>query len=326
MRRSTRQLCLLSAIAVVIMIAFHFLLDTANLRVVTGVYMWIGLALSWNIIGGYAGYLSFGHAAFFGVGAYTTAILMTTFGWPFLLAVLAGGFGGGVLATVISMPTLRLSGAYFAIATWAVALCLMQLANVLEITGGAFGISLPPTYGDAVFNVLMFILAWLVFFVTWHYVEHGAFGRKLEALQENEVAAEMLGIDTNRQKLIAFILSAVFPALIGGVYAEWIVFIDPNAVFSFHISDPMVMMTILGGLGTVFGPILAAIVLYLLDRILWINWSASTAYLIIIGLLTCGVVLYMPDGLMGMLKKLRSGKQEKQSAGSAEDMEDDAID
>lgn len=302
MTRETRNLCLLSVAALVIMLVLLFVLDVANLRVVTGIYMWIGLALSWNIIGGYTGYLSFGHAAFFGVGAYATAILMSTLGWPFPLAVLAGGVCGAVLAVLIGIPTLRLAGAYFAIATWAVALCLLQLANVLEITGGAYGISLPSLYGDVVFNVVMFVLAWITFFVTWRYIEHGSFGRKLEALRENEVAAEMLGIDTNRQKLIAFILSAFFPALIGGVYAEWIVFIEPNAVFGNNINDPMVLMTILGGLGTVFGPIVAAVVLYLLDRILWINWSASTAYLIVIGLLTCIVVLYAPEGLVGTLK------------------------
>lgn len=302
MKRSTRDLCLFSIAALIIMLVLLFTLGSSDLRVVTGIYMWIGLALSWNIIGGYTGYLSFGHAAFFGVGAYTTAILVTVAGWPFPLAVLAGGIGAGVLAALIGGPTLRLAGAYFAIGTWAVALCLLQLANILDITGGAYGISLPSLYSDTVFYLLMFGLAWLVFFFTWRYIEHGSFGRKLEALRENELAAEMLGINTNRQKLLAFIVSAVFPGLIGGVYAGWIVFIEPNAVFGSNINDPMILMTILGGAGTVMGPVIAAIVLYLLNRILWINWSADTAYLIFLGVLTCAVVLYAPNGLVGTFR------------------------
>ncbi len=304
MRRATSHLILISIASLVVMLVLLFVLDDATLRVVTGVYMWVGLALSWNIIGGYGGYLSFGHAAFFGVGAYLTAILINVLGWPFPVAVLASGLGSAVLAVLIGVPTLRLTGAYFAIATWAVSLFLLYLANVLGVTGGPYGISLPPLYGEQMFNVLMFVLGWCVFFVTWRYVEHGPFGRKLEALRENETAAEMLGIDANRQKLVAFIISAIFPALIGGVYAVWIGFIEPRSVFGSQISDPMVMMAILGGLGTVPGPVLAAVVLYLFNRVLWINWGATTAYLVIIGLLTCIVVLYAPRGFVGMLQSL----------------------
>lgn len=303
MKKSYSQLIWISVAAIVIAWLLIAALGVSDLRVVTGVYMWIGLALSWNIIGGYAGYLSFGHAAFFGVGAYVTAILMNSFGWPFLTALLCGGLSGAILAIVIGIPTLRLSGAYFAIATWAFSLCLMQLANVLDITGGAYGISVRSNYGDVTFNVMMFILAWLVFAVTWLHVEGGRFGRKLEALRENETAAEMLGINTNRQKLLAFVLSALFPALFGGVFALWIGFIEPNAVFGYEISDPMVLMAILGGIGTVPGPVIAAIVLYLLNRVMWIAFSDNTAYLIIIGALTCVVVLFAPKGLMGLFEK-----------------------
>lgn len=305
MKGSWQEFGLASLIAVVVAVGLLFGLGSANLRIVTGIYMWIGLALSWNLIGGYCGYLSFGHSAFFGIGAYTAALAMTLLHLPFGVGLVMAALAASLVALFIGVPTLRLSGAYFAIGTWAVALMLLQLSNVLNITGGTYGLSLPPFYTERTFNVIMFGLAWVTFALVWRFVEHGRFGKKLEAIRENEQAAEMLGVNTTKEKLIAFVASAAMPALFGAVYGIWISFIDPQAVFGPKINDPMVLMAILGGLGTLFGPIVGAVILYALNRIIWINYGSSTAYLVILGAVTCIIVLYAPEGLASFVEPLR---------------------
>jgi len=305
MKGSWREFAVMSAIAAVVAVVLLFGLGSANLRIVTGIYMWIGLALSWNLIGGYCGYLSFGHSAFFGIGAYTAALAMTLLHLPFGVGMIMAAAAASLVALLIGVPTLRLSGAYFAIGTWAVALVLLQLSSVLDITGGTFGLSLSPVFGERTFNMIMFGLAWITFALVWRFVEHGRFGKKLEAIRENESAAEMLGINTTREKLVAFAASAALPALFGAVYGIWISFIDPQAVFGPKINDPMVLMAILGGLGTLFGPVAGAIILYALNRIIWINYGSSTAYLVILGVVTCVIVLYAPEGLASLVEPVR---------------------
>lgn len=300
MKTNYKQLMLTLSGATACFIVLILTLGPANLRVVTGIYMWIGLALSWNIIGGYCGYLSFGHSAFFGIGAYVTAILMGSLHMPFWVGFISAPALSAVVALLIGIPTLRLSGAYFAIGTWAVALMLLELSQILKVTGGAYGLYLPPVFDGRVFNTLMFVIACGVFTVCWWKLEHGGFGRKLEAIRENETAANMLGIDVTREKLRAFVLSAIFPGIIGSVFAVWISFINPMSVFGPRINTPMVLMAILGGLGTLFGPVIAAIVLYLVDQTIWINFGSSSGYLILLGSATCLVVLFAPDGLVSI--------------------------
>ena len=150
----------ISLILVIVLLAVLAMLpELVNpywLRIATGALMWAGLACSWNIIGGYAGYIDFGHSAFFGIGAYATAVFMgESFGWPFLATIPVGLLIAAAVAAVIGGPTLRLRGAYFAIATWAFAELLLQLANILEVTGGTGGLSLPPFLDERFFYFAM---------------------------------------------------------------------------------------------------------------------------------------------------------------------------
>jgi branched-chain amino acid transport system permease protein len=274
------------------------------LRIATGALMWAGLACSWNIIGGYAGYIDFGHSAFFGIGAYATAILMgDSFGWPFMATLPAGLVAAAIVAAVIGGPTLRLRGAYFAIATWAFAEMLLQLVNVLTITGGTGGLSLPPFLNEQFFYFVMLAAVILTYAVTWLLFERSRFGYKVKALRDHEAAAEAMGIDTARVKLQAFALSAALAALFGGIFAYWVTFINPKSVLGGDITDQMVVMVLLGGLGSFWGPALGGAALFLVNRIIWMNWGDTAFYIAILGAAIVLVVLFLPEGIAGLFAR-----------------------
>ena len=297
-----RQWLGLAALVVVIVLV-PFVLQGFWLRIATGVLMWMGLAVSWNIIGGYTGYVSFGHGAFFGVGAYTVAILMSRFGVSFPLALVIGGVLGTLASAVVGPPTLRLQGAYFAIATWALAKAFEQMANVLGITGGPYGTSLPPLINDHFFYAVMAVLTVFTAVATFVLAERSRFGLQIKAIRENEASAAALGIHTTRVKIMAFAVSAFFPALFGGAYAYWVTFINPQSVLGDPITDQMIIMALLGGLGTFWGPFLGGALLYILKEVLWIYWSNGTAYLAIMGFVICLIVVFRPDGLISFFQR-----------------------
>lgn len=275
--------------------------DPYSLRIVTGVLMWAGLACAWNIVGGYAGYISFGHSAFFGIGAYVTAILMQRgVGLPFLATLPLGVFAAILVAAAIGAPTMRLRGAYFAIATWAFAEMLMQLATILDITGGTGGLSLPVYLDEFFFYYTMLVVALTTYIGIWYLLERTRFGYRLKALRDHEPAAEAMGIHTTRVKVQAFALSAGITSLFGSIYAYWVTFIDPRSVMGPEITDQMVVMVLLGGLGTVWGPALGATLLWLTNRYIWSEFGDTTVYLPILGLIIALVVLFLPNGLISL--------------------------
>lgn len=287
----------------VLSIAIPFFIPVFWLRVITGVVMWVGLALSWNMIGGYMGYTSFGHGAFFGVGAYITALLMSGLNLPFFVAVAIAGLLTYLFAGLIGYPTLRLSGAYFAIGTWAFAEMMRQLVLVIPSTGGPYGLRLPVMLNEYFFYFLMLGLAVIVLAFTYFVFEKSNFGLKVEAVREEETAAQTLGLDTVSVKVQTFALSALFPGIIGGAYAYWITYIHPDSVLGAKVADIMVVMVLLGGIGTVMGPVIGAIVLAIIDKLMWVAWGDSPAYLIILGIVICLVILFLPEGLLNLPRK-----------------------
>lgn len=307
---SARQKLIVRA---VILLALVLLLGTLPLwagdywtRIWTGVAMWAGLALSWNIIGGYAGYISFGQVAFFGIGAYTTALLMQpSHHWNFFLTLPVGAAAAGLLALIVGWPSLRLRGAYFAIATWALAEALAQLAGVLGFTGGSFGISTPANPSTPFFYYMMLIAVAISYAVAWGLLERSRFGFKVKAVRDHQTAAQSLGINTTLVKQQALLLSAVIPAVFGGIDAYWITFINPQSVLAGDITDQMVVMALVGGLGTIWGPALGAIALYLVNT--WFNatFGSTTGYIAMVGGLVAIVVLFLPDGIIGLLPQTR---------------------
>jgi branched-chain amino acid transport system permease protein len=283
--------------------------DTFFLRVLTESIMWIGLAIAWDVLAGYTGYLNFGHGAFFGVGAYVTASLIKFAGMPFLVAMPLGGLAAGVLALISGIPTLRLKGAYFAIATWAMARALQQLALVYNVTGGPDGMRLPAYLHPQFFYYVMLILVAGIFALLWYLLEHAPFGLKVKAIREDEAGAMSLGIHPTSIKIKAYLLSTIPAGLIGGVYAYWITYIDQASVLGDIVTDQAVVMAVFGGLGTLIGPIVGAIIIYFFKTIFWAYLSDyQVLYLIILGVLIAMSVVFLPNGLYGTLTGRTSGK------------------
>jgi branched-chain amino acid transport system permease protein len=270
-------------------------------RIFTGVWMWAGLALAWNIIGGYAGYVSFGHAAFFGLGAYTTALLMQPErDWNFFLTLPVAAAVAAVVAAIVGWPTLKLRGAYFAIATWALAEAVAQLVNVADFTGGSYGLTLPVQPSTSYFFYVMLIAAIVAYAAGYLLLERSRFGYKVKAVRDNEAAAESVGINTTLVKNEAFVISAVIPAVFGGINAYWITFINPPSVLSTEITDQMVVMVLIGGLGHAWGPALGAAALYIINRQFLAAFGDTTSYIAMVGALVALVVLFLPDGLASL--------------------------
>lgn len=295
------------AVALVVLPAF---IDPYTLRIATGALMWAGLACAWNIVGGYAGYISFGHSAFFGIGAYTTAVLMqSNVGASFFVTLLPAIFLSMAVAVAIGGPTMRLRGAYFAIATWAFAEMLLQLATVLDFTGGTAGLSLPAYLNEFFFYYLMLISAAASFVGVWLLIEHSRFGFRIKALRDDEPAAEALGIRTNLVKVQSFALSAGITGLFGSIYAYWTTFIDPHSVMGPQITDQMVVMVLLGGLGTIWGPALGGVLLWITNRYIWSTFGDTVIYLPILGVIIALVVLFLPNGLISLLVGRKRGRE-----------------
>jgi branched-chain amino acid transport system permease protein len=284
--------------------------DAFFLRLFTEALMWIGLAITWDLMAGYIGYLNFGHGVFFGVGAYTAALLITKAGWPFGPAAVVGGVAAGLVALISGWPTLRLRGAYFAIGTWAFNRAVGQLALVLDITGGADGMRLPSVLDPPFFAYVMLGVVGATFLVLWQLLEKAPFGLKLKAIREDESGSLAIGLNPAWLKLQAFVLSAVPAGIIGGIYGYWITFIDPSSTLGDLITDQAVVMAIFGGLGTLIGPVIGAVLFFGFKTYFWAYLSDyQVLYLIILGLAIAATVFFLPDGFWGTVARRQEGRR-----------------
>ncbi|RNC29912.1 MAG: hypothetical protein AWM53_00132 [Candidatus Dichloromethanomonas elyunquensis] len=286
-----------------------------GLFIVVGLYTIIVQGL--GILMGYAGQVSFGHAAFFGLGGYTAAILTTRFSWSPLPALLAAVFLPAVIAAVIGRQTLKLRELYLALATLGFGILVsIVFAEGGELTGGPSGISGIPHFqiGSLSFDSdgSFFLLIWLLVVMLMIGIKnliHSRTGRALCAIRESEYAAENAGIDCSRLKLQAFIFSALLAGMAGGLYAFYVSFISPSP-FSFHASVQFVLMAVIGGLGTFWGPLIGAMVVVLLSEVLkevipLIIPNAGGEYQIIIyGMILVILMIYQPQGLSSLRNRI----------------------
>ena len=261
----------------------------------------IVLASSWNIISGYTGYISFGHAGFFGIGSYIGALLIVHKLADWWVAAILAGIGTALLAVPMGVLTLRLRGPYFAITMFG----LSELARVIAsswdaLTGGGAGVYLPFLEDRTSNFYAMSILALAAVAVAYVIATSGP-GLKLMSIREDEVAAQTLGINTTWYKAGAFVLSAFFPGVAGAIYARQIGYIDPLTVFGVIWSIRAVATAMFGGQGTVLGPILGGIVLTLVSEWAWAE--SPFAYQIVFGGLIVVVLLFMPGGVMRLLEQ-----------------------
>jgi branched-chain amino acid transport system permease protein len=297
-----KRLFLPALCLILIVLAIYPIKGTGyGVRFMLQLFMWIALAQSWNLISGLTGYVSFGHIAFFGMGAYTAGILIVKLGWPWLWASLAGGVGAVVLALVIGWPCLRLKGPYFAIAMLGLNEVLRVAVSYFEgLTGGGSGLSLPALYASVPIYYAMGLVALAVTGLTYVIVT-SRFGLRLMTIREDEVAAEAMGIDAFRYKLYAFLLSAVGPGIVGGLAARDQSYIEPISVFPLIMTITMIVMVLFGGKGTIWGPVLGAVLLFTLQEMIW----ARFIYLhqLLFGAIIITVVLLMPRGILGVLQQ-----------------------
>jgi branched-chain amino acid transport system permease protein len=286
------------------------------IRVLTFTLLFAAMAQAWNIIGGLANQTSLGHAAFFGIGAYTSTILLLKFGLSPWIGMLVGGVFGGLAAFIIAIPTMRLQGHYFALATLAFGEVMRVIANVwVSLTGGPGGTSIPfspPSFIGYSFKLLLphtyiAIAALVVTTLIFEWIQRGAMGYRLRAIKENPSAAEVIGIDTTRVKLQAAVISGALMAMLGTLYVQVAVFFDPDTVFSAAgISIRVALIAILGGLGTAVGPILGAFFIIPLEELMneWFSSSAAGLSQLIFGLILIIVILWRPHGFVTVFRSL----------------------
>jgi len=290
----------MGALAVLLLVGAPAVLSPFLIQFLINLFMLAALAESWNIIGGFTGYASFGNVAFFGIGAYTTGVLLTVGGLPFALALPAAGLLAMAFGALIGLPILRLKGHYFAIATLGVAETTREIVYNLKITGGGTGLTMPITKSPLPFFYLMLAILLAATLVNW-WLSASRFGYGLIAIREDEDAAAAMGINTALYKTVAFALSGAFAGLAGGVFAYWITFIDPDGVFRVIMTIQMIIMAVFGGMGTVVGPLLGALVLASVSEVL--STQLVSLAELFNGLIVILVVLFMPRGLVDVIRK-----------------------
>ncbi|HBQ26202.1 MAG TPA: branched-chain amino acid ABC transporter permease [Syntrophomonas sp.] len=289
------------------------------LHVIIICLLWAYLASSWNIIGGFAGQLSLGHGIYTAIGAYITVILFNTFGLSPWLGLFVGGGAAILLSLVIGYPTFGLRGAYYALATVAISEGIVVLLNntgsIGRFTvGGAEGLIVKMVGNSAVafqFNskipyyYIVLIMVFLIIFVA-KWLKESKLGYYLVALREDEDAAAAMGINVRRNKLIAGAISAFFTALGGVFYAMLIRYLEPNAIAGAGMSTQMVFLAIVGGSGTVLGPVIGGILLALISEIIrfYLGGQLMGLHLFIYGMIVLLMIIYQPRGIIELFEKI----------------------
>ena len=260
------------------------------------------LAQGWNIIGGYAGYASFGNSVFYGLGSYGVAIAMAQWELPFAAGLALGVVLALVFAVLLGMPVLRLRGHYFAIATLALAQVMTAIVSNIGLAGQNIGLVLPPLNNDPLFYELALgLLTLATLTVAW--LTRSRFGFGLIAIRENEEGAAVMGVNTTLYKVAAFTISGVFSALAGGIHAYWITFLDPESAFDISLNVKMIIMAVFGGAGTVLGPVVGAFSLSAISELL--SSEITSVAGLFYGAVIVAAVVLMPRGLADLLRRAR---------------------
>jgi len=308
-------------------VLFPFVLGSAfwvNFGVLALFYAFIGQ--SWNIAGGFAGQLSFGHVAFMGVGAYASTIMQMRFGWsPWLglpVAALAGAAAGWLVAALSFRAGLK--GSYFALITLAFAEVFRIVANSIEITGGGLGMLIPMKqtvanfqFGDRrVFYFIMLALTALsVAIAIW--LKASRFGARLAAIRENEDSAMALGINVYSEKVKVMMLSGAIAGVGGCFFAQYFLYIDPTIAFGTDKSVEMLLVSMIGGAGTVYGPLIGALLLALVSEVTRSMFTIQGLSLVIYGTLLVIIIAFLPNGLVDLFKRRDKRQLGRLSSGAS---------
>jgi branched-chain amino acid transport system permease protein len=287
--------------------AVPFVLMPFEVRVGQLILLSTGLALAWTLLGGFAGYWSFGHTAFIGLGAFAaglleTGILRGTGWWGFLAGLSFGCAVCALVALAVAWPILRLRGIYFAIAMLGVAQVLAELNNNVDALGGSVGVVMPrlATFGlrpEGLFYYLL-LAATAVTMLIAFCVRHGRIGQGLAALREDEDTARMLGVPTERYKIVMFVASAALTAVFGIIYAHSLGYITASSVYRIDFSLNMIVYNLLGGIGTLAGPVIGSAIMVVLTQV--VLGRFLSVHMFFTGLLLVALVLLAPKGILGL--------------------------
>jgi len=284
-------------------LAAPFFLERGSLNDLWSLALAVTLASAWNLLGGFAGQVSLGYSVFLGIGAYTTALLSLRGVDPFLTLPL-GAILAAIFSVIIGLPAFRLRGPYFTIATIGVGEAVRVCAATVSFTGGSSGLRMPAGSFDFNRNYFSMAILAIATVALAAYVKRSAFGRALAAIKQDIDAAEAVGVNSTMFKLAAHALSAAIVAIAGSLYAINFQYIAPSSVFDFQLSLSVVLMPIIGGVGSIAGPVLGALIVSTLQIKLLSMPALRDSFLFIYGGLLILIMLYEPNGLVGIGRRV----------------------
>ena len=301
-KQGTRTLTILITL-VICALLFSLPRIVAPYTIVLTFYFFVYLTLShnWNLAGGYCNLISLGQGAFAGIGAYTTFLLYFS-GVPIELGLIIGGGISVCLAFLLSKPLFRLRGVYFTIGTLALGEILKLLIIRLPYFGGSWGLHIhsPPPYYSTIYLYYLSLTIGLISCFTMFKIVTSKMGWALRCIRSDEDASELVGINTYRYKVYAFILHAFFTSIIGGLLALYTLHIEPYTIFSVALSIEALIITLIGGRGTFFGPFIGSAIMVALSHFLAVYY---TLHLVILGVIMIVIIVFCPEGLIGRLQK-----------------------
>ena len=282
------------------------------------VLQYIVLASAWNILGGYCGYVNFGSAAFFAIGAYGTVVLDKLWQPPLVVAIVFGGIVASLVGLVTAYLTLRLRGVFFAIATLALAIVLQTLVMNWDFVGGPLGyysvrpnsIVGFPSYVNYLFVVMLGLA--LIAVLVARAIELSFIGHGLAAIRDNELAAECCGVPTLRLKVFATMVSGGLMGMAGAPFPYYITYLDPSSAFSLAYGINSIAMPLIGGMTHWIGPVIGAILLAVIQQVATVTIS-SELNLMIVGVLLISFITLAPNGIVGLFERYRQKKQRRPS-------------
>jgi branched-chain amino acid transport system permease protein len=277
------------------------------------IFMHAVISQSWNIIGGFSGQISLGHGAFFGIGAYASSFFYVEFGLTPWIGIIIGILICAVIAILVGIPMLRLSGHYFAIATLLVGISFQIIFQRWDLVGAASGLWIPLTSEDSYYAMqfhsskapyyyLFLIFFVIIFFITW-LISRSKLGYRLRAVRDDAQAAQSLGIDVAKHKIIAFAISAMMMAPMGSLFAQYILIVDPDRMFNFEISIIALLISVLGGIGYVWGPLVGTIILIPLAEYarIFFGGTGGAVDLMVYGIVLMIICVFKPSGIISLL-------------------------
>ena len=315
MKTRLRDLMLFFLLGVFLLIYPFVFTQAFYQHIMIMVFMYGLLAISWDIMGGYANLFSFGQSAFFGIGAYVSTLLFLHWEITPWLGMVAGGFASGVVGIIVSYPTARLKGHYFAIATLAFLFVVQIVLENWKFVGGAQGLTLPLTEQSSFWKfqfreskipyyyIMLFLLG--LGFLLAKGTLNSRVGYYLRALRESQEVAQSLGVNTAKYRLMAIALSGFLSALAGTFYAQYVLYIDPSSVISLNLSVEVVLISVFGGCGTIYGPLIGTVILIPLTNLIRASLGGAgrgIAYMVFGGIIILICVL-QPDGLVKLFER-----------------------